>query len=122
MAPRVPVRVDQAPAYRVARELNAIVHAELVEDVCAVVLDRLGTDDEGFGDLLGGVRLGDQFEHLGLAGGKRVYGELVSGCCACETVLDQRCGGVGVEEGLAAHGRSAGFDEVVVDRGLQDVP
>ena len=44
--------LDQSAADRVARELDPIAHAELVEDVLTVTLDGLDADEERVGDLL----------------------------------------------------------------------
>src|SRR5262249_52987802 len=63
---------DEAAADRVARQLDAIAHPELLEDVLAVPLDRLDADHELRCDLLRGVRLRDQLQHLELAGGEHV--------------------------------------------------
>src|ERR1051326_920396 len=54
------LRLDQAAADRVAGELDAVAHAELVEDVLPMPLDGLDADHELLGDLLRGVGLGDQ--------------------------------------------------------------
>ena len=61
------LRLDQAAADRVAGQLDAVAHAELVEDVLPVALDGLDADHELLGDLLRRVRLGDQLQHLQLA-------------------------------------------------------
>src|SRR6187399_17960 len=50
--------LDQPASNRVARELHTVAHAELLEDVLAVAVDRLDADEELVGDLLRRVRLG----------------------------------------------------------------
>src|SRR6185437_11104651 len=60
-------RLDQSAPDRVAGELDAVAHAELVEDVLSVALDRLDADHELARDLLRGVRLRDQLQDLQLA-------------------------------------------------------
>ena len=44
--------LDQAAADRVAREFDAVAHAELVEDVLPMALDDLDADEERARDLL----------------------------------------------------------------------
>src|SRR5687768_9509681 len=46
--------LDQPATNRVAGQLDAVAHAELVEDVLAVALDGLDADPELLGDLLRG--------------------------------------------------------------------
>ena len=38
--------LDQSAADRITRQLDTVAHAELVEDVLAVALDRLDADEE----------------------------------------------------------------------------
>ena len=59
--------LDEAAANGVARELDAIVHAELFEHVGAVALDRLLADHELLGDPLVAIPLRDQLDDFGLA-------------------------------------------------------
>ena len=62
--------LDEAATDRVAGELDPIAHAELVEDVRAVVLDGPFADREHRRDGRPlGSSLGDQLEDLELAGG-----------------------------------------------------
>ena len=75
---------DEAAADRVARELDAVAHAELLEDVRAVALDRLLADEQHLGDLLVGVRLGDELDDLLLARGERVVGRRLAGAGALD--------------------------------------
>jgi hypothetical protein len=65
-------RLDEAAPDGVARELDAVAHAELLEHVRAVTLDGLLTDHEGLGDLPVVVSLGDQLDHLQLARGEGI--------------------------------------------------
>src|ERR671918_2875668 len=44
--------LNESPLDRVARQLDAIAHAELFEDVRTMSLHRLHADDEHLGDLL----------------------------------------------------------------------
>src|SRR5215217_1544784 len=64
--------LDEAAADGVARQLDAVAHAELLEDVRAVTLDGLLADEQQVGDLLVGVGLGDQLDDLLLARRERV--------------------------------------------------
>src|SRR5690242_15323399 len=61
------LRLDQPAPDRVAGEFDPVAHPELVEDVLAVTLDGLDADEEQLRDLLRGVRLRNQLEHLELA-------------------------------------------------------
>ena len=63
-------RVDETSPDRVAGELDPVVHPELLEDVRPVALHRLRADHERGGDLVVGLRLGDQLDHLELARGE----------------------------------------------------
>ena len=58
------LRLDESATDRVAGQLDPVAHAELVEDVLPVPLDRLDADEELLRDLLRGIRLGDQLQHL----------------------------------------------------------
>src|SRR5690242_17080084 len=58
------LRLDQPAADGVARQLDAIAHAELVEDVLPVSLHGLDADHQLLGDLLRRIGLGDQLQHL----------------------------------------------------------
>src|SRR4051794_16237807 len=70
--PRRSLRLDEPAADRVPRELDAVVHAELLEDVRPVPCDRLLADVQLVGDLVVGVRLGDELDDLELPRGERV--------------------------------------------------
>ena len=61
------LRLDESAPDGVPRELDTIVHAELLQDVRAVALHRLLADDEPVGDLLGAIALGDQLDDFLLA-------------------------------------------------------
>src|SRR6185503_6276142 len=62
----------QSPPDGVADQLDAVAHAELAQQVGPVRLDGLLGQVQDLGDLLVGVRLGDQLEHLLLARGERL--------------------------------------------------
>ncbi len=66
------LRLDQAAPDRVAGELHPVAHAQLVEDVRPVPLDRLLADHERLGDLAAGVALRDELDDLGLARAERI--------------------------------------------------
>src|SRR5262249_20560956 len=93
---------DEAAADRVARQLDAVAHAELLEDVLAVALDRLDADHELRGDLLRRVGLGDQLQHLKLARGEHI-GLGVLWEAPLDVVANERCDRRGVQERRAAH-------------------
>src|SRR5215211_8931508 len=95
------LRLDQALADRVADELDAVAHAQLLHRVRAMVLDRLLGQVEDLRDLAVRVCLGDQLHHLLLPRGQLV----LSRRPLAEHVLDQRPLGLRGQEGLAAlHG------------------
>src|ERR671910_3513699 len=80
--------LDESAPDRVTRELDAIAHAELFEDVGAVALDGFDADDEDLGDLLGAVRLGDQLQHFELPR-RQDLARLFAVACLLEVVADQ---------------------------------
>src|SRR3954447_23762623 len=106
--PAAGLRRDQSAPDRVAREIHAIAHLELLEDVRAVAIDRLAADYEHARDLVAGVPLGDELDDLDLARRQRVERLSVPAPGAIQIVTHQRADGSGVEEGLAAHRRAAG--------------
>src|SRR5919198_6629800 len=119
-------RVDRSGLYepatnRVARQLDAVAHAELLEDVAAVVLDGLLRDHQRRGDLVARVTLGDELDDLELARSERVGGRGLAALGAAEVVADQRGDGRRVEERLAPHRRTARLDEVAVRRALEHI-
>src|SRR5919201_866742 len=118
MGLRPHLRLDQAAADRVAGQLDAVAHPQLVEDVLTVSLHRLHADHELLGDLLRRVRLGDQLQHLELA--RRQDLEVV--VPALDDVLDEARDRRGVEERLAAHRPPHRLDDVVVGVRLEHVP
>ena len=65
-------RLDQPAPDRVAGQLHSVAHPELLEDVAAMVLDRLLADDESVGDLVARMPLGHELDDLQLARGERV--------------------------------------------------
>ena len=66
--------VQQPLPQRIPHQLRGIAHADLVEHARTVVLRGLGADVERARDLLGGLALGDQVEHLALARGEPAVG------------------------------------------------
>ena len=86
-----------------------------------MAVDRLRADHRQLGDLLAGVALRDQLDHLLLARRQRSSGSRSPRPSAVERVADQRGDGGGVEERLAAHRRAAGLHEVAVRARLQHV-
>src|SRR5581483_8021152 len=113
-------RLDQAAADRVAGQLDAVAHPELVEDVLPVPLDRLHADHELLRDLLRRVGLRDQLQHLELARREHVE-PLTFGSPAVDEVLHERRDGGRVEERLPAHRLPDGLDDVLVGVRLEDV-
>jgi hypothetical protein len=90
------------------------------EHVRAVSVDGLDADDEHGCDLFRCVSLRDQFQYLEFAGREEL--EVVSALIGPFDEVAYQCGdGGGVEEGVAAHGCTAGPDDVVVGAGFQDV-
>src|SRR5450755_2120137 len=83
------LRFDKAAADRVPRERDAVVHAELLQDVRPVTLDGLLADYQPVGDLLGAEALGDQLHHLLLTGGERLLTHGLIGPRALQIVPDQ---------------------------------
>src|SRR5256885_10864296 len=61
------LRLDQAASDRVAREFDAVAHAEFFEHVRAMSVDCLDADDEHRCDRFGCVAFGDQLQYLELA-------------------------------------------------------
>src|SRR6185437_8432043 len=59
--------LDKSVANRVARELHAVAHFQLLQNIRAVSLDRLLADPQELGYLLSRVTLGDQLDDLELA-------------------------------------------------------
>src|SRR5512142_1494372 len=60
-------RRDRLALRQPAGELDAVAHAELVEDGLEVALHRLRRDGEPLGDLARAQPLGDEERHLALA-------------------------------------------------------
>jgi hypothetical protein len=68
LVPRAPRSgLHEAAANRVVGQFDAVAHAELLEHVGAVAVDRLLADDELLGDLLAREALGDQLDDLEFA-------------------------------------------------------
>src|SRR5579859_6297009 len=66
-----PSILQQAAAHGVFDQLGAAVQVQLVHDVGAVGVHRLGADEQPLADLRVGVALGHQLENLALALGQR---------------------------------------------------
>src|SRR4029079_10585372 len=113
--------LDEAAADRVPRQLDAVAHAELLEDVRAMALDGLLADRQLGGDLAVDHPLGDQLDDLELAGGEQVLRDRTALAGALEVLPGDRPDLPRVEERLAAEDRPAGADEVAVGGGLEDV-
>src|SRR5438445_9753870 len=71
-----PSGLDQATADGVADEPGGLVDAGLFHDPCPVGLRGLDADPQELGDLLRRLALGDELQHLALAGRQRVRGKL----------------------------------------------
>src|ERR1700757_1077627 len=54
--------LHQPAADGVPRELDPVVHPQLLQDVGAMPVDRLLADDQGVSDLPGAVALGDELD------------------------------------------------------------
>src|SRR6185312_7777528 len=119
-APRASSGLDEAAANGVARQLDPVAHPQLVQDVLAVALHRLDADHELLRDLLRGVGLGDQLEHLQLAGSEDVQ-LLGVRPAAIDVVTHERGDRRRVEERLAAHRLAHRLDDVLVGVGLEHV-
>src|SRR6202020_3204203 len=104
--------LDQAAPDGIARELDASAHLELLEDVGAMTLDRLGADEKDVGDLPAAVALGDQLDHLLLARRERVLAEGKIVIRAPQQLGDERRHRPRVEKSLAPQGGSARLDQV----------
>jgi hypothetical protein len=59
--------LEETATDRVASQVGDVAQAELAEDVGAVMIYGLAADNELAGDLIAGVALGDQLDHLKLA-------------------------------------------------------
>src|SRR3954467_8445180 len=92
----------RAAAARVARELHAVAHAELAQQVAAVGLDRLLAEVEDLADLPVRVRLGDELEDLLLAWRERLLG--AGGLVGHPLAHERPLGGAGEERLAAGHG------------------
>src|SRR5437660_364512 len=113
-------RFDEPVPNRVAGQLDAVAHAELLEDVRAVAIDRLLADHQGLGDLPVGVALGHELDDFGLARRQQVT-RLLAVARSSQVVVDQRGDRARVQERLAADRRATGLHEVAVGDLLDDV-
>src|SRR3954470_2623429 len=94
------LRRDQSPADGVARQVDAVAHPELLEDVRSMAVDGLAADEEHAGDLIARVPLGDELDHLELTWRERIQG----GRVAVEVLTHQGGHGSGIEERLRRRG------------------
>src|SRR5262249_23941916 len=108
-------------ADRIARQLGAIAHPQLVENVATVVVDRLARDHERVRDLVTRVTLSDQLHDLELAGGEWILGRRFTQTRPLEVVADQRRKRPRVKKRLAAHARATRVYKIPIRRRLQDV-
>src|SRR5437588_1582497 len=106
-------RFDEPVANRVAGEFDAVAHAELLQDVRAVAIDRLLADRERIRDLPIGIALGDELDDFGLLRGEKVS-RLLTVAHGLQVGSDQRGDGSRIQERLSPHGRSARLHEVAV--------
>jgi hypothetical protein len=114
--------LNQPAPDRIAGELHAVTHPELLEHVRPVAFHGLLADDEQLGDLARGMALGHELHDLALARRQRVLGQIPALAGRLQEVADQPPHGVRIEERLAAHGGSARLDQVAIGDRLQDVP
>src|SRR4051794_33893163 len=115
------LRGDETAANGVAREIHSVAHAQLLEDVRAVAVDRLAADEQDRGDLVARMAFRDELDHLELAWSERIERGGVALAGPLEMLADQRGHRSGVEEGLAAYGRPAGVDEISISGRLEHV-
>src|SRR3954451_6189564 len=114
-------RLHEPTPDRIPRELDAVAHPELLEDVRAVALDRLLADDEHLRDLVVGVRLGDELDDLLLAWRERVARRRLPPARALEVLAHERAHRAGVQKRLAAHRGAHRLDDVAIGGGLEHV-
>src|SRR3990172_5978372 len=116
------VEADEALAQGVADEVGAVLGVELGHDVGAVRLDGLDADVELLGDLLVGGALGDELEHLALAGGEEVVADAAGVALQLpEVVGEVAVADAGAEVGVAAMDGLDAEQELVYLRLLDDV-
>src|SRR5215831_15303368 len=114
------LRLEHAFAERVADQLVAVAQAKLLHDPLAVSVDRLGADDQLFGDLGAAVALGDQLQHFAFALGQAIVRLLFAGR-AIQIAIDQQLGGGGVQEHFTSMDGPNGLDQLGVGARLEHV-
>src|SRR5215208_1094901 len=97
------LRLDEAAADRVARQLDAVPHAELLEHVRAVAVNGLLAEEEDLGDLLARVALGNQLDDLELARRQRIRRCLLATLGGLEEVAHDAFDRSRIKKRLAAH-------------------
>ena len=80
---------DEPAPDGVAGQLDAVAHAELLEHVGAVAIDRLLADEELLGDLLARHALRDQLDDLELTRAERILGGRLATAGAVEVVASR---------------------------------
>src|SRR3954469_6910640 len=113
--------LDEADAYGVARQVDPIAQAELLEQVRAVPVDGLLADVQHRRDLLAAVALRDQLQHLALALGQRARARRVSRGRALYPLAHRIGYPLREHEAGALRGGAARAHELLVDRGLEHV-
>ena len=86
-----------------------------------MAVDGLLADHQRVGDLPGAVALGDQLDHLLLAGGERIFFDWLLVASLAQVVANQVGHRTGVQKRLASHRRAARLDQVPVDDRLEHV-
>src|SRR5438552_9510766 len=87
--------VNDPHAQREVCDLRRVVEVELLHGVLAVALDGVEAHREEIGDLLVGLALGDELEHLALAIGELL--EVVPGVAPVAIAVEQHAGDSGAE-------------------------
>ena len=114
--------LDEPAADRVAGELDAVAHAELVEHARAMALDGLRADDERLGDLAGWCSASAISLRTSVSRGVSGSSATSSPAAArAEAVLISAAAAPGYRNGSPRIVGAAGVDEVAVDRRLEHV-
>src|SRR5215216_580785 len=114
-------RLNKPAADRVPRQLDAIAHAELLEDVRSMALDGLLRDVQQRPDLVVRVGLGDELDDLLLARREHLVVDGLAGAGALEILAHQRPDGARIQKRLTAHRGAAGLDQITVDGALEHI-
>src|SRR4051794_13427291 len=93
---------DEPAADRVAGELDAVAHSELLEDVGAVSLHRLLRDVQEAADLVVGMGFGDELEDLFLTR-RQQLAVRIAAAQALEVFAHEGADAVGIQERLSTH-------------------